>query len=368
MKLEVRLLALLVTVLAVLPLVSAGPHPPAGVASGTTADGGVGADAVPDTLLGRALATAGPAAGPAAPVDRALAVSLSAAAVGKSRALRTRIVVAGAIVALNLEWEEPAAGQVRYRWRPVLGTRGDGATGILAAGDLARAPDLPGVYEVEVSDGGAVRDFGEDLRVVVTVPFERKRNGRIGPYHMGTWPTEGKAPRDGYAPPAGFIEVTRENQSLALSRHFTVREFLTKDQESVWPKYVAIDPRLVDKLELVLLELRDMGVRADRMVVMSGFRTPQYNRYRLGNPATSLSRHQFGDAADVWVDNEGDGYMSDLNGDGRRDIEDARLMLRAVERVERRHPDLLGGAGLYRANRARGPFIHIDVRGTPARW
>jgi len=116
------------------------------------------------------------------------------------------------------------------------------------------------------------------------------------------------------------------------------------------------------------LELRAMGVRADRMVVMSGFRTPQYNHHTLNNPRSSLSRHQFGDAADVWIDNEGDGYMSDLNGDGRRDIEDARVMLRAVERVEQQHPELVGGAGLYRANRVRGPFIHVDVRGARARW
>jgi hypothetical protein len=70
----------------------------------------------------------------------------------------------------------------------------------------------------------------------------------------------------------------------------------------------------------------------------------------------------------VWVDNNDDGYMDDLNGDGRRDIADVRLMLRAVERVEARYPELVGGAGLYRANNVRGPFIHIDVRGRAARW
>jgi hypothetical protein len=60
--------------------------------------------------------------------------------------------------------------------------------------------------------------------------------------------------------------------------------------------------------------------------------------------------------------------MSDLNGDGRRDMEDARIMLRAVDAVERRYPELVGGAGIYRANRVRGPFIHVDARGTRARW
>lgn len=34
----------------------------------------------------------------------------------------------------------------------------------------------------------------------------------------------------------------------------------------------------------------------------------------------------------------------------------------------RRHPSLLGGAGMYKANSARGPFVHVDVRGSRARW
>lgn len=297
-----------------------------------------------------------------------LEVDLPDAAFGVSGALRTRIVHPGDALSLELAWPDPAPSDVRYRWRPVLGTPGDGAGGLLEDGDQARAPRMPGIYELELRDDATERRFGEALRLVVSVPFERKRNGYIGRYHMGRWPTEGKGRGDAYRPPAGFIEVTEENQSLPLSQHFTLGQFLTKDQGSVWPKYVAIEQRLIDKLELVILELRAMGVRADRMVVMSGFRTPQYNQNRLGNPPSSLSRHQFGDAADVWVDNEDDWYMSDLNGDGRRDLDDARVILEAVDRVERRHPELVGGAGLYRANRARGPFIHIDVRGSRARW
>ena len=27
-----------------------------------------------------------------------------------------------------------------------------------------------------------------------------------------------------------------------------------------------------------------------------------------------------------------------------------------------------GGLGLYKANAAHGPFVHVDVRGYPARW
>jgi uncharacterized protein YcbK (DUF882 family) len=344
MKPEPRLLVFLATVAALVSFAGAPPHP--ALVRG------------PAVLLPIAAAEPGPA----------WAVTLDATVLGHSGNLRTRLVVPGERVSLGLEWPAPGAQPVRYHWRPVLGTPGAGSTGTLEAGDRATAPHVPGVYELELTAGGETLAFGDSHRVVVTVPFDEKRNGRIGSYHLGNWPTEGTAPPDPYAPPAGFIEVTEANQSLRLSENFTVGQFLTKDQDSVWPKYMALDPKLLDKLELVLLELRGMGVRADRMVVMSGFRTPQYNRFRLGNPATSRSRHQYGDAADVWVDNEDDWYMSDLNGDGRRDMEDARVMLQAVDRVERRHPELVGGAGLYRANSVRGPFIHIDVRGTRARW
>ena len=76
----------------------------------------------------------------------------------------------------------------------------------------------------------------------------------------------------------------------------------------------------------------------------------------------------YGDAADVFVDNDGNGRMDDLNRDGRVDHRDARVILAAVERVERRYPALAGGVGVYRANSAHGPFAHVDVRGWRARW
>ena len=53
---------------------------------------------------------------------------------------------------------------------------------------------------------------------------------------------------------------------------------------------------------------------------------------------------------------------------GRKDTRDVEVIMQAVERVEAAHPDLVGGAGRYRATRAHGPFAHIDVRGNRARW
>src|SRR5687768_17743476 len=56
-------------------------------------------------------------------------------------------------------------------------------------------------------------------------------------------------------------------------------------------------------------------------------------------------------------------FRSDLNRDGRVNARDAKVIQDAVDRVERAHPTLVGGVGLYRATRAHGPFAHVDVRG-----
>jgi len=103
--------------------------------------------------------------------------------------------------------------------------------------------------------------------------------------------------------------------------------------------------------------------------VMSGFRTPQYN-HTGGNTEgrANLSRHMYGDASDIFIDNDGNGVMDDLNHDGRVDIRDAQVINDAVDKVERDNPSLVGGVGVYSACCGHGPFTHIDVRGFRARW
>lgn len=208
------------------------------------------------------------------------------------------------------------------------------------------------------------------LSFVRLIPFTTKQNGRIGTYRIGAWPGETRRNLSAaYANPEGFIEVTPENQNERVSEHFRLRDFLTKGQSNVWPKYLVLDLRLIDKLELVIDELEARGMAVDRMTVMSGFRTPQYNA-NGGSTAgrASLSRHMYGDAADVFVDNDGNGRMDDLNGDGRVDHRDAQVIHAAAERVEKKYPQLLGGVGVYKATPAHGPFAHVDVRGSRARW
>lgn len=220
----------------------------------------------------------------------------------------------------------------------------------------------PGVY--------AVPD--NSFAFITMLPFTSKTKGRIGDYRIGFWPAERhrkRASLEAYENPDGFIMVTQDNADTPISEHFTLRDFLTHDQQDVWPKYMVLREELVDKLELIIDDMEAHGHPVNKLIVMSGFRTPEYNIQGVGRRGGRAldSRHQFGDAADVYVDN-GDGQMADLNDDGRVDTRDVRVLLESAERVEAEHPELVGGEGIYRANRQHGPFLHVDVRGWPARW
>jgi uncharacterized protein YcbK (DUF882 family) len=274
-----------------------------------------------------------------------------------------------------------SSGKLRAEIRPAGAPVVDSSTGDVAlVGEDARThrtdetPDA-GVWRLALAAGSAIRPIS-DFSVIALHPLGEKRGGRVGLYYLGNWPGEHgkvaapkKAPPERYRPPSGFIEVTPDNAGTHVSEHFALRDFLTHDQANVWPKYLVLEMRNVDKLELVLNDLQRHGVDVSGVRVMSGFRTPQYNK---GGGVTTgraeLSRHMYGDAADVFIDSDHDGVMDDLDHDGRHTIGDARVISRAVDRVEAAHPELIGGAGVYPAASGHGPFIHIDSRGYRARW
>ena len=200
--------------------------------------------------------------------------------------------------------------------------------------------------------------------VAVMVPFAEKVHGILNGYRIGTYVAERLrrrlAPDD--APPVGFIQVHEHDADLPVSEHFHLRDFITHDaQDDVWPKYVALNPRLLDKLELVVDKLAEF--RGDSLGpalsldVHSGFRTPLHNEHVVRSARDS--RHQYGDAADIAID---------VDGDGKVTLKDERLVARAVDEVEAEHPELVGGLGLYTSRRYRTPYVHIDARGTRSRW
>ena len=218
----------------------------------------------------------------------------------------------------------------------------------------------PGTYTVLAA--------GAPFHFFILRPFGQKRGERLGVYRLGLWPAERWMMAENYLNPDGFVEVHPRDVGTKLSEHFRLGDFLTRDQQATWPKFVVLEERLIDKLELVLSELRARGIDNSRVVVLSGFRAPYYNDLRIDEGAARASRHQFGDAADLIIDADGDGRMDDLNRDGRRDMRDLNPIGAAVATVEREYPELVGGLGTYAAMGPSGPFAHIDVRGTSARW
>lgn len=283
------------------------------------------------------------------------ALALVSPARGQSGRLRARVEDPGA----TLSTDSLPAG--------VVATFSTGAVAESTA--VLQAPRRSGVWSFAVALGNVIRPVA-DFSLITLKPASEKRGGRIGLYYIGNWPRAREGPRGvRYAPPRGFIEVTRDRQNTLLSDHFRLRDFFPHDQANVWPKYIVVDMKLVDKLELILTELEQRGIDTRGVKVMSGFRTPQYNA-GVGDTRgrASLSRHMYGDAADIFIDNDGNGGMDDLNGDGRVNTDDARVILAAANRVEAAHPSLIGGVGVYPGTSAHGPFTHIDTRGYPARW
>lgn len=225
------------------------------------------------------------------------------------------------------------------------------------------APAESGVHCLAVREAGAPESTCLNAFVMVPYHGEDEVNGyRIG--HYQRTPLEGQL---AYAMPPGLVEVTRENLGTWVSPHFRLAQFVGK-QKSDYPKYVVLRTRLLLKLEAVLEELRERGVASDTLFVMSGYRTPHYNA-AIGN-TTKYSRHSYGDAADVFVDRDGDGRMDDISGDGRADLDDALLIYGMVDGLSRDtwFEPFEGGLGIYPPNPRFGPMVHMDTRGQKTRW
>jgi hypothetical protein len=311
----------------------------------------------PATATIAAALTDGSAPSVAYLTDAAL-TALAAPARGESGKLRVRIQPEGSPISPILADTLPPGASATF------------SSGAAAESTAAlTAPKRPGIWNIALKVGNAIKPLG-DFSVITLRPASEKQGSRLGLYYIGSWPAARKGqPGVSYDPPSGFIEVTPQNQNTQLSEHFRLKDFLPHDQANVWPKYVVIDMKLVDKDELVLDDLRQHGIDPRGVRVMSGFRTPQYNAGG-GDPRgrAALSRHMYGDANDIFIDNNGDGQMDDLNHDGRVNIADSKVIQDAVNRVERAHPSLIGGCGIYSGTSAHGPFTHIDTRGYPARW
>jgi hypothetical protein len=228
-----------------------------------------------------------------------------------------------------------------------------------------RAPDSAGLYPLKIAPaaGGDTMLFN----AWVMVPATAMQGEYLDGYHIGKYP---KAPLRGlafYARPKGFIRLDSSTLAAAVSPHFRLGQFACK-QTAALPAYLVLKERLILKLELILEKANQAGWACETFHVMSGYRTPFYN-HLIGN--VKLSAHQYGGAADIFIDaNPEDGEMDDLNGDGRSDGEDSELLFKLVDEMSLNefYLPFIGGIGKYSKNESHGAFVHVDVRGFRAIW
>ena len=289
--------------------------------------------------------------------DRRVAAGASPNAFGASRELRLRFALPASVVEFPLEVSGDLSS-LTYEW--VAAEDSNSGAGLHAVSGAAfLSPGKPGFYHLAIIRGSDRHIIAEPT-LAVMVPFSQKIGATLNGYRIGTYLAERLIDHDH---PVGFIQVNRSDLDRMISTHLRLGDFITHDQqEDVWPKYVALNPRLLDKLELVLARIGaqarlNTDSREVAFDVHSGFRTPDHNRgvWR----AASDSRHQYGDAADLAID---------ADGDGRITARDEALIVLAVDQVENEHPELVGGLGLYTSAAYRTPYVHIDARGKRSRW
>ncbi|MFO7676069.1 MAG: hypothetical protein R6X12_07130 [bacterium] len=220
------------------------------------------------------------------------------------------------------------------------------------------APDVPGLYPLAAVCGPTVKL----VNAFVKVPFAELKSGRLNGYRIGRYPKSNPFPL--FTVPDGFVEVKPEILDVALSPRYTLRQFVP-GRPGGWPAYIALREELILKLELLTDFVIEKGHKCTRLAVMSGYRTPAW-QYNEGSGRNSA--HIYGGAADVYIDENGDRRLDDLNGDGVSDSKDSRLLAGYADELEQRYPELVGGVGWYRRSRSRTAFVHVDVRGERMRW
>lgn len=235
------------------------------------------------------------------------------------------------------------------------------------AGKLAHGVplDLPSGIDTPTVKNGRVEVIYEDQNVwvkknMVTIPYSVQSFSHI------------------YEEPKWYYPVTEENKEAFILpkipwKQFSHDQYYRREVHPEYPHYIPLDRKLLMELNQLRRELARNGYPS-RIRIICGSRNPRYN---LGEATEEdslkalYSRHQYGDAVDFIVDSARNKRMDDMNGDGRRTIEDAKVIAEVAEKI-REEKGREGGIGVYSnndiKNRKPTPYIHLDLRGLKANW
>ena len=224
------------------------------------------------------------------------------------------------------------------------------------------APPRAGAYSITLTNAGKQMK----INLLVMTAMSEKEGEYLNGYHIGAYPSTPLNGNPIYNRPKGLFEVTDANRKLQLTPHFRLEQFICK-QTGGYPKYLIIRERLLLKLEYLLARVNEAGYEVETFGFISGYRTPYYNK-SIKN--VQYSRHVWGGAADIFIDQDKDGRMDDLNHDGVIDEKDVAVFHTIVEEQyhKEEYEEFRGGLGFYRKNASHSGFIHVDVRGWKARW
>jgi uncharacterized protein YcbK (DUF882 family) len=132
-----------------------------------------------------------------------------------------------------------------------------------------------------------------------------------------------------------------------LSPHFTLAEFACKDGSDL----VMVSEELVSVLETLRSWVRLRLFKDAVVIITSGYRTPEHNRKQKG--AAKGSQHCLGVAADIKVQ---------YTANGEKKFVEPSVLFRALDTGRVTGTPFVGGLGKYPT------WLHIDTRGTVARW
>ncbi|MBN1516838.1 hypothetical protein JXA32_09750 [Candidatus Sumerlaeota bacterium] len=261
------------------------------------------------------------------------------------------------------------------------------------------APDRPGNYEIELTQTHTqgFENLSMSLQsklpattneraiarytMLVMQQFDRDGNGLIGGFPIGVYPNEDgenvkpyiAARREKYHPPKWFICVTPEVSNQKISPHFRLGQFVTEWESNRPDTYIALDMRLLERLEEIVVELNKAGHKVETLKIFRGYMSPNLvQRFRRrGGEFTDFTRQMYGDGAAFIVDADNDGKMDDLNKDDKIDKADAEYVEQICTRLERASGKY-GGVGVYSGRTdpttPETPWVEVDMRGNRERW
>ena len=125
--------------------------------------------------------------------------------------VRTLTVLPGEVVTFDVVDRELGSGYAAQSAGGQLVPQGTGSW-------RWTSPSAPGLYPIDVKapDGNeAVR-----LQAFVVVPYERLQGEHLHGYRIGRYPEKPFRGLADYQLPAGFVEVTQENEDILVSPHF----------------------------------------------------------------------------------------------------------------------------------------------------